>query len=195
MSNTKFIVKHAFILFAIAFICSLLLVLCNNLTEGRIAELQKETEIKAQSEVLPEAKIFADVDKKSMMLLSDARVTSVFEGRGSDGSTVGYCVKVEPSGFGGKISMIVGINLKGEICGVKITEMSETPGLGAKADDNWLKQFTGKIGNLSVIKSGTAKEDEINAISGATITSKAVTDGVNAAFAAAKTISKAEGVN
>jgi len=194
MSNTKFIVKHAFILFAIAFICSLLLVLCNNLTEGRIAQLQKEAEVKAQFEVLPQAKIFADVDKKSMMLLSDARVTSVSEGRDSDGSTIGYCVKVEPSGFGGKISMIVGIDISGKVCGVKITSMSETPGLGAKANGDWVNQFKGKSGALSVIKSGTAKDSEVNAISGATITSKAVTDGVNAASAAAKTISKAEGV-
>lgn len=193
MTNTKFVVKHALILFAIAFICSLLLILCNNLTEGRIAELQKETEVKAQFEVLPEAKVFADVEKSSLMLLSDSRVTSVSKGRNNDGSTIGYCVKVEPSGFGGKISMMVGIGTDGEIKGVKITSMSETPGLGAKADDTWLSQFTGKKANISVIKSGTAKKSEINAISGATITSKAVTEGVNIASAAAKTIYNAEG--
>jgi len=193
MSNTKFILKHAFILFGIAFICSLLLVLCNNLTEGRIAQLQKEAEVEAQFEVLPEAKVFADVEKSSMMLLSDSRVTSVSKGRDSAGGTVGYCVKVEPSGFGGKISMMVGITSDGEISGVKITSMSETPGLGAKANGDWINQFKGKSGNLSVIKSGTAKDDEVNAISGATITSKAVTEGVNIASSAVKTISKAEG--
>ena len=193
MTNTKFVIKHALILFAIAFICSLLLILCNNLTEGRIAELQAKTEAEAQAMVLPDAKEFKAIEKESMMLLSDSRVTAALSGKDAQGKTVGYCIKVEPSGFGGKISMMVGIGTDGEIQGVKITSMSETPGLGAKADDNWLSQFTGKKANISVIKSGTAKDSEINAISGATITSKAVAEGVNIASAAPKTISKAEG--
>ena len=193
MTNTKFILKHALILFAIAFICSLLLILCNNLTEGRIAELQAKTEAEAQTDVLPEAKEFEEVKSEVMMLLSDSRVTAAFSGKDADGKTTGYCIKVEPSGFGGKISMMVGIKAGGEISGVKITSMSETPGLGAKADDAWLTQFKGKKGSLSVIKSGTAKDSEINAISGATITSKAVAEGVNIASSAMKTISKAEG--
>ena len=137
--------------------------------------------------------LFKAIEKESMMLLSDSRVTAALSGKDAQGKTVGYCIKVEPSGFGGKISMMVGIGTDGEIQGVKITSMSETPGLGAKADDNWLSQFTGKKANISVIKSGTAKDSEINAISGATITSKAVAEGVNIASAAAKTISKAEG--
>ena len=193
MSNTKFILKHALILFAIAFICSLLLILCNNLTEGRIAQLQAKAEADAQSEVLPEAKSFDTMDSTVMMLLSDSRVSAAFKGTAADGSTAGYCIKVEPTGFGGKISMMVGVSTDGEICGVKITSMNETPGLGAKANDTWLAQFKGKNGDISVIKSGTAKDNEINAISGATITSKAVSDGVNIAVSAVKTISKAEG--
>lgn len=193
MSNSKFIIKHALILFAIAFICSLLLILCNNLTESRIAELQLKTEAEAQSAVLPGAVEFKEVDSSTMALLSDSRVTSAFRGTDEKGNTAGYCVKVEPTGFSGKISMMVGIGADGEVQGVKITSMSETPGLGAKADDKWLTQFKGKNSGVSVIKSGTAKDNEINAISGATITSKAVTDGVNTAANAAKTISKAEG--
>lgn len=193
MSNSKFIVKHALILFAIAFICSFLLILCNNLTKDRIALLQKQTEENAQAEVLPDAETFKQVDGITMALLSDSRVKAAFKGINKNGEFAGYCIKVEPSGFGGAISMMVGIGIDGSIEGVKITSMSETPGLGAKADDNWLKQYKNKKGDIAVSKSGKINENEIHAISGATITSKAVTDGVNIASHTAKTISEAEG--
>ena len=66
MTNTKFIIKHALILFAIAFICSLLLILCNNLTKGRIAELQAKTEAEAQAAVLSDATEFEAAEKEGI---------------------------------------------------------------------------------------------------------------------------------
>ncbi len=185
MKNTKFILKLAAILFAIVFISTLLLVLCNELTADRIALLQTEAENAAKSEVLPEAKSFEDTSAEG--------VTAAYIGKkGND--IVGYCIKTEPSGFGGAISLIVGINTDGEVTGVKITNMSETPGLGAKASDkNWISQFAGKNSNISVVKTGNAKYNEVNAISGATITSKAVAEGVNNALAAANKIMEKEG--
>lgn len=188
MKNVKFILKHASILFAIAFLCSLILILCNNLTENRIAELKEKTEIEAQAEVLPDAYTFESADAKSF---ENSVVRNILIGKSKDGKTVGYCVKAEPSGFGGKISMMVGITQDFKVNGVKITSMSETPGLGAKADETWLKQFVKKGENISVVKGGNAGENDVNAISGATITSKAVTVGVNAAINSAKTLSKA----
>lgn len=191
MKNFKFIAKHAAILCAVAFICTLLLVLCNNLTEGKIAELQKKTEEEARLSVLKAAESFTD-EKEYMTLLSDSTITSVLKGTDKNGKTVGYCVKAEPSGYGGKISMMIGLDTDFLVTGIKITSMSETPGLGAKADGEWIEQFKGKSGELTVVKNGKAKTDEINAISGATITSRAVTSGVNSAVSAAKIISKAE---
>lgn len=199
MKNTKFVLKLALILFTIAFVCSLLLILCNNLTKDTIAEYQLKSEAQARSEVLPQAESFEMTDeiKTQLMLLSDSTVISCFEGKDKDGQPAGYCVNVQPSGFGGKISMTVGIDADGNVSGVKITSLSETPGLGAKADDSkWLSQYIGKGGGISVVKTGNAKENEINAISGATITSKAVTEGVNSAVNAAsifKNISEKEG--
>ena len=107
MTNTKFVAKHALILFLIAFLCSLILILCNNLTKDRIAKLQEQTELAAQSEVLPEAKTFEKANEA--MLISDGTVREVLAGKDADGKEAGYCVKVEPSGFGGTISMTVGI--------------------------------------------------------------------------------------
>ena len=185
MKNTKFILKLAAILFAIAFICTLLLVLCNEMTKDRIAALQTEAENAAKSEVLPEAESFEDTKEEN--------VVAAYIGK-KDGETVGYCLKVEPSGFGGAVSMIVGINTEGVVTGVKITSMTETPGLGAKAsDESWLGQFVGKNGDISVVKTGNAKDNQINAISGATVTSKAVAKGVNDALAAVDKIMKQEG--
>ena len=186
MSNKEFIVKFAIILFAITFICSLLLVLCNELTHERIANLQKETENAARVEVLPEAESFAEIDVDT--------VAEAYRAEDKNGNLVGYCFKAEPSGFGGSISMMVGIDNNLRVTGVKITNMSETPGLGAKAGDkSWIEQFSGKSDSVTVVKTGNAKDNEINAISGATITSKAVAEGVNNSLSAAKVLFEKEG--
>lgn len=90
--------------------------------------------------------------------------------------------------------MMVGIDTELNVTGVKIINMSETPGLGAKAsEDSWLSQFKGKNDIISVVKTGNAKDNEINAISGATITSKAVTQGVNDSLEDAKKLTEKEG--
>ena len=98
-----------------------------------------------------------------------------------DGETVGYCMEVLPSGFGGTLTVVVGINTDGTVAGAKVTSHAETPGLGAKAqaDPTWIPQFAGKPadGSLAVTKDGS----DIVPITGATITSRAVTKAVNTA--------------
>ena len=187
MSNTKFILKLAAILFAIVFVCSLLLALCNNLTEGRIQKLRIKEENEARVQVLSDAKEFKKVN-------ASADVLEAYVGTDADGNTVGFCFKVAPSGFGGKITMMVGVDTDCKVTGVKITDMAETPGLGAKAsEEEWISQFKSKADEISVVKTGNAKDSEINAISGATITSKAVANGVNIALKQAKALTAKEG--
>lgn len=182
MKNTGFILKLAAILFAIAFVCSLILVVCNNVTEPVILKLQEETEEAAKKDVLPEA----DGGFEEITAIKAEGITNIYSGKDKNGNVVGYCFKADPSGFGGKVQLIVGVNANGEVTGVNITEMSETPGLGANANNKeWLSQFVGKNGEITVVKTGNAKDNEINAISGATITSKAVSRGVNNALNAA----------
>lgn len=90
----------------------------------------------------------------------------------------GYCVSLDAKGFGGKIGMMIGVDADGALRGVEIVSHSETPGFGAKADDpDYLSQYIGQGSGLTLNK-------EISAISGATISSKAVLAGVNAATAA-----------
>lgn len=88
---------------------------------------------------------------------------------------LGYCVEVAPSGFGGEISMMVGFEADRRIKGVSIVSLNETPGLGAKVQNSaYLSQYIGKEGTL-VLK------QDVDAVAGATISSRAVLEGVNRA--------------
>jgi len=94
------------------------------------------------------------------------------------GQPLGYCVNLNSGGFGGDINMMVGVGADGRIIGVTIVSLSETPGLGTKVNDaNYLAQY---IGQGLDLKQGT----DIDTISGATVSSKAVLAGVNEATAA-----------
>lgn len=109
-------------------------------------------------------------------------VTAVFEVTDADGNVFGYAVSVSPSGFGGNIDTIVGIGTDGKITGVNITALSETPGLGSRVNDaNYLSQYNGTGGKLAL-------GSDIDAISGATISSRSVLAGVNRALAAVDTM-------
>ena len=95
--------------------------------------------------------------------------------RDKDGNPVGFSVEAKAGGFGGDVEVMVGYNLLGEIVGVNVIAHSETPGLGAKAaEDSFLGQYKGQSGEVVL-------GDGVDAISGATISSKAVTAAVNTA--------------
>lgn len=167
----------------ITFVCALLLGVINSVTKDKIEQNGIETRNAAMSEIIPDAE-FTDVEVPADFATPADKnqpvVSGVYQAT-LDGAEAGYCVEVNPKGFGGALKMIVGINADGTVAGIKVTEASETPGLGAKAqsDKNWIAQFAGQPadGSLAVSKDGGT----INAITGATITSRAVTLGVNTA--------------
>lgn len=177
-------------LFVISLVCSAILGVVNAVTEDRIADIEAETRAAAMRDVLPDADSFADVSGElDEDFKTENAVTGIYAATAADDSDAGYAVMVAPRGFGGEIVMIVGVNTEGVVTGVVITEMSETAGLGAKADDpSFLSQYVGKSGSLTVVK-GNAGENQISAITGATVTSRAVTDGVLAAMKAAAAVS------
>lgn len=100
-------------------------------------------------------------------------------------SETGYAVKVAPNGFGGAIEMMVGIDKEGNILGISIITHAETPSLGAvaaasgSAGESFRDSFVGLSGEVRVSKDG----GEADTISGATVTSRAIADGINAALA------------
>ncbi len=174
------IVQLVVVLGLITLVCALLLGVINGVTADKIKQNAIETRNAAMAEIIPDAE-FEDLETtvpapdKSTPAISGVYKATL------NGEDAGYCIQVEPSGFGGTLTLIVGVNADGTIAGAKVTGHAETPGLGAKAqaDPNWITQFAGQPadGSLAVTKDGGT----INAITGATITSRAVTLGVNTA--------------
>lgn len=137
---------------------------------------------KANTEAMRELIANGDTFKKKDVKLTEniVEVNEVL----NNGSTVGYTIKLNTKGYGGNIELMVGISNDGKVQGIKILSQSETPGLGANSTQPaFYGQFKGKSieKELQVIKASSAQDNEIQAITGATITSKAVTRGVNEA--------------
>ena len=101
-----------------------------------------------------------------------------------DGKQAGYVFTAGAKGYGGTVSVMVGMDNEGVITGIEILSHSETPGLGMNATTPEFKgQYADKLVDSFVVnKAGASADNEISAISGATITSNAVTDAVNAAI-------------
>lgn len=176
--------RLALILLAITAVVALLLAAVNEVTRGPIAEQKAKALSDGMREVL-EAEDYAQLaDLEGYGF--DPTVAEVYTAT-SGGNTVGYCIKTTPSGYGGVIEMVVGVDTDGAVTGVKITAMSETANVGTKTRDaEWLAQYKGKRAGVSVITRGEAGDNEVVAVSGATISSKAVTRGVDAAIGAAE---------
>ncbi len=180
--------KIALVLVAIAAIVALMLSGVNEITAPRIAAQNEQAVKEAMSAVLP-ADNYVKVDNLAD-ICADTTVVEAYKAQ-SAGNDLGYCVKVAPSGFGGEIEMVVGVEL-GEalkVSRVHIVSMAETPGLGTKTKDAaFLDQFAGKTSGVEAVSNGTANENQISAIAGATVSSKAVTSGVASALSAAEMI-------
>ena len=172
-------------LLIISAIAALLLAFTNNVTADTIAKRNEQANAEARKLVLESAQDFEEVKDVKTDNSKGVEVSEIYEAKDASGNTVGYTLKVLPSGYGGTIELMVGIDsAKGQVSGINVVSNSETAGLGAKATDpEFSDQYKGKpLEELSVLKNGTPGDTEIKAISGATITSTAVTNGVDAAI-------------
>lgn len=175
----KDMIKLGLILFVISAVAAGALGATNQATKPVIEEMVAKANDEARKIVLPDAKEFKPVDNASKGIVLD-----VYEGL-DNGKSVGYTFKTVPSGYGGAIELMVGISADGKVTGINMGTNKETPGLGTKAAEPKFKdQYNGKSVEkpLEVVKGKATGENSIVAISGATISSKAVTDGVNAAI-------------
>ena len=146
-------------------------------TDIAIKRAELEAKNVALRNVMPAA-----VNFESVETVTDDFVTDVQKGSDNSG-VVGYCLSVSSKGYGGIVNFIVGITSDGTVKAINILNHSETPGLGAKATEpEFYEQFNDKKAPLNLVKGAAGADNEISAISGATITSTAVTNGVNAAF-------------
>lgn len=185
--DIKIMMKEAGILFAITLIAGLVLGFVYELTKEPI-RLQKEKAIQeACSEVFDTASSFQEMQYHMMdslaAELSETGVTigKVYMAQDTEGKTLGYVLQTTSSqGYGGDITLYMGVLLDGTLNGVSILSIAETPGLGMKAESKLLPQFKDKkVSAFTYTKSGSKNDAEIDAISGATITTEAFVNAVN----------------
>jgi electron transport complex protein RnfG len=190
-SETKSMLKDALILFAITLVAGLLLGIVYNVTKEPIAGQQAKAKIEASKNVFSTAQDFAeyaafDGEAASSALadagLSGMDIDEVSEALDESGNLLGYVITVtDHNGYGGDIQFSMGVMLDGTLNGISLLSISETAGLGMRAGDVLVPQFTDKnVETFTYTKTGSTSESEIDAISGATITTKAIVNGVNA---------------
>lgn len=178
MKKLKDYAMPTVVLFVICLVATFLLGLTNSVTEPKIEQLAQETEQKSRQTVFPEAASFGDVT-------SPEEGTTIVPALDSAGEVIGYVVVNSENGYGGEISIMTGVDAEGKVTGVNILSHGETAGLGANAtNESFRSQFVGLVKGITVSKDQPG-ENSIDALTGATITSRAVVRAVNAAIEAA----------
>ena len=173
-STVKYVIRLAGILLLITAIVALALACVNKVTAPIIAQLNAEKTQKAIETVLPggyDEEITDYTDATGL-------VSKVYKGAN------GYALEVKPSGFDNTITMMVGVDFEGKVRGISVVSHTETAGLGAvaaaktSAGEAFRSQFVGQSGAVQVSKDG----GNMDAITGATITSRAICVGIKAAL-------------
>lgn len=188
MSNES--VKATIILTLITLIAGLLLGVVYEITKEPIAAEQQRAKEEAYKEVFSDADSFEPVDldvekvKNDLSLNGfDATINEAMKVLDKSGNVAGYVLTVtDHEGYGGDIQFAMGVQSDGTVNGISFLSISETAGLGMKAaEDDFMNQFAGKnVESFRYTKSGSTGDGEIDAISGATVTTNAVVNGVNA---------------
>lgn len=189
----KNIIKNTLILTAITLVSGVLLGLVYEITKEPIAVAKEAEKNEAYQAVMADAdtfEVYAEFDAEAAnKVIAEADVVGCEVNEvvvAKDGSEAkGYVVTTTTSeGYGGDIQISVGVASDGTVTGVEILSIGETAGLGMNADTPEFKaQYAGKaVESFVVTKTGAAADNEIDAISGATITTNAVTNAVNSAI-------------
>ncbi len=190
MKNT--IVKDALILFLITIVAGFGLGAVHEITLEPIAAANEKAQQDAYKAVFPDADSFVDLPGFSVETATQAAIESGYpddsiencvQAVDADGNLLGYVINAtDPNSYGGDVTLSLGVRVDGTVNGYSITEINDTAGLGMKArEEAFSSQYAGKQVDMFVVtKTGATSDDEINAISGATITSDAVTSAVNA---------------
>ena len=182
-NNVLYILRLALTLLAITAVVAAALAGVNSITKPVIDQRTAEKTQQAIETVLPGGGE-ALTDLNAVGYPGAEMVSKVYKGEN------GFAIEVKPSGFDNTITMMVGVDMDGKVLGISIISHTETAGLGAvaaaetPAGENFRNQFVGQSGSVSVTKDGGT----LDAITGATITSRAICNGVNAALACAATL-------
>ena len=189
--DPKYIIKLTVTLLLTCMVVAGLLGWVNSITKDKIAAITWEKTVAAMQKVIESDAMELTDDMTAAATAQGGTLAAVYQAQ-SGGQPVGYAINVEASGSQGTISMMVGIDMDGAVTGVSIVTNSETSGIGSKVMSNEpltngtrvLDQFIGKSAADGVLSVGS----NVDAITGATVSTKGVTTGVNAALAAAGVI-------
>lgn len=193
MKNT--IIKDAIALTIITLVAGALLGFAYDITKAPIEQAEYEKKQKAYQAVFTEATAFESNEELQATAISQeifadgvtgAYISEILEAKNDAGEVLGYVMSfASKEGYGGEIIISMGVDLTGTITGVQVLTANETAGLGAKCkDEEFVSQFTGiQDSAVTYTKTGKTNANEIDAIGGATITTKAVTNAVNNALA------------
>ena len=161
-----------------------------SLTKEPIEQQELQKKRAAYKDVCPDADTFEQLDAAEALIAgqdekANARINEFYAGKTAGGELAGYALGVTAKGgFGGDITMAIGLTPEGKIIKISFIELNETKGYGKEADTDAFKdQFVGKGGEL-------AYGPDLNAVSGATFTSKAVMNGINSALTFCETATK-----
>jgi len=195
--DTKYILKLTLTLMITCVVVAGVLGYVNSITKDRIAQFNKEKTEAALAAVFQQASDpkFEELDLTDDMTAAAGSYSATLENAyqvTDGGSAAGYAVKIVASGSQGDIEMVVGVDSDGAVTGVSIVSNAETSGIGSKVMSNSklangtgvLDQFIGKTASDQPLKVG----GNVDAISGATVSSKGVTKGVNGALAVVSAI-------
>lgn len=181
------ILKDALVLFLITVVAGALLGLVNQVTLEPIAKSKQKAKEEAYQVVFADSSKFEENseinDKLASATFDGAEVTEVLEAKDADGNTLGYVMNLTAKeGYGGDITFTIGVTTEGTMTGLSVLSHSETAGLGANCTtESFQSQFVGLKGpEITYSKEGASADNEFDAISGATITSKALTKAINA---------------
>lgn len=190
--------KDALILFAITLISGLLLGTVYQITKAPIQMAEAAESLHKYQMAYPDAADFTfdqaiqdqvviskDILMEQKPEYGNVEVSVALKAVDASGNAIGHIITASSDdSYGGTVKVSVGITNEGKITGVEILEISDTPGLGMKATEPAFKdQYKDKtVEEFTVTKTGSTSDSEIDSISGATITSDAVTHAVNAAL-------------
>lgn len=192
------IIKDALALTLITLVAGVALGGVYEITKDPIAKQEAQAKAEAYEQVFTDAAAFeaVEMDDTLTKTIRDQldqegykaqSIEEVMRAEDQSGETLGYAFTVVTSeGYGGDIQFSMGVQNDGTLNGISILSIGETAGLGMNADTPAFKdQFVGKqVEKLQYTKNGATQDDEINAISGATVTTNAMTNGVNAGLSA-----------
>jgi electron transport complex protein RnfG len=186
-NEKKIMLKEAGILFAITLLAGLMLGFVYELTKEPI-RLQEEKAIQeacravyVTAEAFEEAAYAPSAELSAQLKETGVEIGTVYNALDAAGAHIGYVLETTTSeGYGGKITLYMGVTNEGQLNGISILSIAETPGLGMRAEEVLVPQFeNAKADIFTYTKSQSQAENEIDAISGATITTEAVVNAVN----------------